>query len=192
MRPLRATGWKMDSFEFNKIAGAFLASCLFLMVLGLVSNGLVHAAKPDKPVFEEVAAAEHGDAGAPNAPAAAPEPIAPLLAKADPAKGEAAFTKRCALCHTAVQGGANKQGPNLWGVIGAKRAHLDNFSYSDAMKAKGGEWDFQSVSEFTTKPAGYLRGTKMAFAGLRDAAERADIIAYLRTQSSNPVPLPAP
>ena len=180
----------MDSFEFNKIAGAFLASCLFLMVLGLVSNGLVHAVKPEKAVFEEVAASDHSGSGAPTAEPAAPEPIAPLLAKADPAKGEAAFAKRCALCHTATDGGANKQGPNLWGIVGSKRAHLDNFSYSDAMKTKGGDWDFQSISEFTAKPAVYLRGTKMAFAGLRDAAERADIIAYLRTQSSKPVPLP--
>jgi cytochrome c len=183
----------MDSFEFNKIAGGVLAACLFLMVLGLVSNGLVHAAKPDKAIFEEVAAADHSGETKPGAPPAAPEPIAPLLVKADAAKGEAAFTKRCTLCHVAAENStAVKQGPNLWGVIGSPRAHVTGFTYSEAMKTKGGEWDFQSISEFITKPAAYVRGTKMAFAGLSNAAERADIIAYLRTQSSKPVPLPAP
>lgn len=181
----------MDSFEFNKIAGGLLAASLFLMVLGMVSNGLVHAAKPDKPVFEEVAAAGPSSGPGPAAPAKI-DPISPLLAKADPAKGEVAFVKRCALCHTAADGGVNKQGPNLWGVIGAKRAHLGTFTYSDVMKAKGGEWDFESVNEFVAKPAAYLRGTKMAFVGVSNAAERADIIAYLRAQSAKPVPLPAP
>lgn len=180
----------MDSFEFNKIAGGVLAACLFLMVLGMVSNGLVHASKPEKPVFEEVAAAGPTSGGGPAAAPAKLDPISPLLAKADAAKGEAAFAKRCALCHTVTDGGPNKQGPNLWGIIGAKRAHLGNFAYSDVLKAKGGDWDFESINEFIAKPAAYLRGTKMAFVGVSQAAERADIIAYLRAQSANPVPLP--
>jgi cytochrome c len=182
----------MDSFELNKIAGAVIGAALFAMVVGKVSGILIHPEPPAKPVF---AAVTGGGAAAPAAAPAAPEklpPLAPLLAKADPAKGEGDFTKRCATCHTAAKGGPNKVGPDLWNIIGRKRASHEGYSYSSAMVAKGGNWDYDSINEFIHKPQSFVKGTKMPFAGLPDAQERADIIAYLRKQNDNPPPLPQP
>jgi|CXWL01.1.fsa_nt_gi cytochrome c len=179
----------MDSFELNKIAGGLIAACLLAMIIGKVSGMVVHPTKPAKPVFEAVDEAA-APAGGPAAAPAALEPIAPLLAKANVAAGEAAFGKKCATCHTTTQGGANKVGPNQFGVVGGKKAHLDNFPYSKAMVEKGGEWDYESLNAFIAKPAAFIKGTKMAFAGVGNAQERADIIAWLRTQHSSPPPLP--
>lgn len=181
----------MDSFELNKIAGAVLAACLFAMVVGKVSDMIVHPhalEKPsiDVPVVEEAAPAAGGEV-------AKAEPIAPLMANANVANGEAAFAKRCATCHTVDKGGANKVGPNLWNIMGAKHAHLDNYSYSKAMQdTHDRTWDYQSMSEWITRPSAYIRGTKMAFAGIGNANERADIIAFLREKADNPLPLPDP
>ncbi len=182
----------MDSFELNKIAGAVLAAGLFMMVVGKIAHGLVEPEPPLKPVFAAVEPSTGGAAGA-AAPAAdaAPEPIGPLLAAADAKKGEADFNKRCSTCHTAAKGGPNKTGPDLWNIVGRQRASHEGFSYSSAMQAKGGSWDYETINEFITKPQGFVKGTKMAFAGLPNAKERADIIAFLRTQNDNPPPLPS-
>ncbi|MGE0151159.1 MAG: cytochrome c family protein [Reyranellaceae bacterium] len=179
----------MDSFELNKFAGGLIAACLLAMVIGKVSSMLVHPVPPAKPVFEAVDEAA-APAGGPAAAPAALEPIAPLLASANTGNGEAAFNKRCATCHTANQGGANKVGPNLFSVVGGKKAHLDGFSYSKALTEKEGPWDYEALNAFIAKPAAYIRGTKMAFAGVGNMQERADIIAWLRTQHSSPPPLP--
>lgn len=188
MQAAGMTGNSMDSFELNKIAGAVIGACLLAMVVGKISGGIVHPTAPAKPVFE---AADEAPATA--TAAAAPvalEPIAPLLAKANLANGEAAFNKRCATCHTANDGGANKVGPNLWGVVGGELAHLEGFSYSKAMQEKGGKWDYEALNAFLHKPQAYVKGTKMAFAGLSNDNERADIIAWLRAQDPSPEPLP--
>lgn len=182
----------MDSFELNKVAGAVLAAGLFMMVVGKIAHGLIEPEPPLKPVFAAVEPSTAGAAGA-AAPAAdaAPEPVGPLLAAADPKKGEADFNKRCSTCHTTVKGGPNKTGPDLWNIVGRARASHEGFTYSSAMQAKGGNWDYETINEFITKPQGFVKGTKMAFAGLPNAKERADIIAFLRTQNDSPPPLPA-
>lgn len=180
----------MDSFELNKIAGGLIAACLLAMIIGKVSGMVVHPTMPGKPVFEAVDEAAAPAAGGPAAAPAALEPIAPLLAKANAAAGEAAFGKKCATCHTANQGGANKVGPNLFSVVAGKMAHLNNFTYSKALAEKGGQWDYEALNAFIAKPAAFIKGTKMAFAGVGNAQERADIIAWLRTQHSSPPPLP--
>jgi cytochrome c len=181
----------MDSFELNKIAGGLIAACLLAMIIGKVSGMVVHPVAPAKPVFEAVEEAA-APAGAGGAAPAALEPVSPLLANANPANGEAAFTKKCATCHTANQGGANKVGPNLFSVVAGKKAHLDNFTYSKAMAEKGGNWEYEDLNAFLAKPSAFIKGTKMAFAGVGNAKERADIIAWLRTQHASPPPLPAP
>jgi cytochrome c len=180
----------MDSFELNKIAGGLLAAALFMMVVGKVAHGLVEVEPPQKPVFAAVEPATGGGNVA-SAPADAKvEPVGPMLAQADAKAGEAAFTKRCGTCHVAAKDGANKTGPDLWNVVGRARAAHAGFTYSSAMQAKGGNWDYETINEFIANPQGFVKGTKMALAPLRNAKERADIISFLRTRNDNPPPLP--
>ena len=122
--------------------------------------------------------------------AAAPAASLPeLLKAADPANGEKIATK-CKACHDFTKGGPNKVGPNLYDIVGAKQAHLDNFSYSDAVKGLGGQWSYENLDKFLTKPKDYAPGTKMTFPGLPKPEDRAAVIAYLRTLSDSPKPLP--
>ncbi len=181
----------MDSFELNKIAGAVLGSLLFIMGLGVISDALFAAPHMAKPGYPLPAAEEHHGGGA---AAAAPEVVVPLpvlLAKADPKKGEN-LVKACAACHSLDSSGAAKAtGPSLYGVID-RAIGSTGFAYSDTMKAKGGKWDYAQLNAFIANPKGVVAGTKMSYAGEKDAAKRADIISYLRSLASNPAPLPAP
>jgi cytochrome c len=117
-------------------------------------------------------------------------PLPELLAKADPAKGEAS-AKKCQACHDFSKGGPNKVGPNLWGVVGRPVASHEGFNYSAALKAKGGNWTYEDINHFITNPKNYVPGTLMAFAGDPNPEDRANILAYLRTLSDSPVPFPA-
>lgn len=181
----------MSSFEINKFAGAFLGALLLVFGLRFVSDFIFHVEAPEKPGFAVAVA----DAPAPaaEAPAAATaEPIATRLASADVAKGEASF-KKCSTCHTVDNGGPNRVGPNLYNVVGGPKAHIDGFAYSgvlaDAGKA-GQKWGFEELDKFIENPKAYMAGTKMAFAGIKDAKERADLIKFLHGKSDAPVPLP--
>jgi cytochrome c len=182
----------MDSFQLNKLAGAFLGTVFILMSIGIISDSLFDSPAPEKPGFlieaAEAAAPAEGAAGAEPAKA---ELISPLLAAADPAAGEKIF-KKCAACHTGDKGGANKVGPNLWGIVGRPAAAHEGFSYSAGMKefAAGGAWDYEKLASFITAPKAYVKGTAMGFAGLKKPDERANLIAYLRTLSDSPAALP--
>jgi cytochrome c len=180
----------MNAYELNKIFGAVVSSILVVTVLGFVANQLVHPHHLEKAVIDIKVADEAAPAGA--AAAAAPaaiDPIAPLLAKADADAGKA-VTKNCTSCHTFDKGGKNGVGPNLWGIVNNKRAHAEGFGYSPAMQGAGGSWDYEHINQFVANPKGAVPGTRMAFAGLRRAEDRANLIAYLRTLSDNPAPLP--
>jgi cytochrome c len=105
-----------------------------------------------------------------------------IMAQANSQEGEKIFNKVCTLCHTANKGGANKIGPNLWGIVGNSAAHKEDFSYSSAMqarKASGALWDQEALYRFLFSPKQYVVGTKMAYAGVKDDGERANLIAYL-------------
>ena len=178
----------MDSFEFNKFAGALLGTLLFVMGLGLFSDAIFSNPSPHHPGYALPAAEEaHGAGTAAAAPAAEPLPV--LMAKADAKKGEG-LAKACATCHTIEKGGAPKStGPVLAGVVGRKVAST-GFSYSDAMKAKGGDWSYADLNAFIANPKGVVSGTKMAYAGEKDAAKRADILAFLASITDNAPAMP--
>jgi cytochrome c len=188
----------MDSFEFNKIAGALLGTLMTVVAINLTAGLIFAPDKPEKPGYAvaEAGASASGGAAAAAAPADKPgpaEPIGVIMASADPARGQAAV-KACASCHTFEKGGANRVGPNLYGVLGGKKAHIDGFKYSAAMAergAKGETWGFEELYAFLENPKGYISGTTMSFAGVRRSGDRADIIAYLRSLADSPVPLPA-
>ena len=181
----------MDSFELNKLIGAFLAVVFVVFSVSIVSDAIFATHAPETPGYAiEVAEAET-DAG--GGEEAAGPTIAELLATADPAAGATVFRK-CVACHTAEQGGANKVGPNLWDVVNRPIASHEGFRYSAAMRefSQGGSvvWDYEHLSGFLQAPRSYVSGTAMAFAGIRNPQEEANLIAYLRSLSDNPAPLP--
>ena len=172
--------------SFNTMAGCFLASALFALVLGKVSNALVDSHPLAKPAIAVPEAA--ADAGP--VPSAELAPIGPKLKDANVEKGKALYVQQCFTCHTVDKGGVNKVGPNQWDIVGRKKASHEGFSYSSALQAKGGEWTYENINHMIFKPQAFVRGTKMAFAGLPKEQDRADLIAYLRTMNDNPPPLP--
>lgn len=173
----------------NTIAGWALFSGIVALGLGSLSAHYFLADKPERPekmgyeIEGVVASSESGEA-------AADEPIEARLAAGDPAKGEATF-KKCQSCHSINQGGANGIGPNLYAVVGeAVAVGRGGFAYSDDLKAHGGKWDFATLDQWLKSPKAFAAGTKMTFAGLTDAQDRANVILYLNAQGSN-LPLPA-
>lgn len=179
----------MDTFEWNKIAGGILATMLVLYVINGLGNVAVSPRAPESvayPVPEvEGAAAEATAAVEEELPS-----LAALLAAADVERGMK-VSRKCVACHTFKQGGKNKVGPNLWNVVGRDMATMGGFSYSSAMKEAEGAWSFASLDEFLTRPKKFMPGNKMTFPGLKKAVDRANVIAYLRTLSDSPRPLPA-
>lgn len=170
----------------NTIAGWTLAACGAALGLSIVGGMIYHGERPEKMGYPIEGVQEAGAVGA-----VAEVPIATLLASADPAKGAEVF-KKCAACHTVNQGGANGIGPNLYATVGEAIAQgKGGYAFSDALKSVGGAWDFDKLNAWLTSPRKFASGTKMTFAGLGNAQDRANVILYLNQQGSN-LPLPAP
>ena len=180
----------MDSFELNKIIGALLGTCILVLVTSFAAHAIFTPKPLEKPGFE-IAVKEDTSHGAGAKEAAAPsEPIEKLLQTASAEKGQAA-AKVCQTCHTFEKNGPNRVGPNLWGIVGDHRGEgRGGFNFSAAMKAKGGTWTYDDLNKFLTNPKAFIPGTAMGFAGIQKDSQRADVIAYLRTLSDNPEPLP--
>ena len=181
----------MDGFEFNKIAGAVLATLLIVLGLSNLSGIIYHSETPEKPGYA-IEVAETGGTGEAQAATGPAVSFGTLLASADPAKG-AAGAKACAACHDFTKGGPNKTGPDLWDVVERGIASHEGFAYSEGMKARSAEkWTYENLDAFIKDPKTATPKTKMAFAGVKKDQARADIIAYLASLSDAPKPFPAP
>jgi cytochrome c len=180
----------MDYYRINQIAMAVLGALLLFFGAKTIVNIAYEEHEPEKPGYEVAGTEPHGKPGE-EKPGGGAGDLAVLLAAADPARG-AEVAKKCAICHSFDKGGPNMIGPNLYGVLGHKIASHEGYEYSDALKAKEGDWDYEKINHMIENPNVFAPGTKMAlFPGLPDAKQRADVIAFLRTKNDNPPPLPA-
>jgi cytochrome c len=167
----------MDSFEFNKIAAAVLVVALLVIGLNQIADSIYRVKKPETQGYKiEGVSTAKGEIKKEEKLA----DIKVLLATANVGAGENVF-KKCAACHTNVSGGASKIGPPMWGIVGKKSGSHPEFKYSSALAAHGKAWSVEELNAFLYKPADYIKGTKMAFAGIAKDEERANLIAYLST-----------
>ena len=179
----------MDSFELNKIVAAVLMVALLVIGIGKLSDVIFHVEKPETPGYsvevEAVATTSTTDSNTDKDVV----DIAALMAMGDIAHGEKVF-KKCAACHSIVKGGKNAIGPALYNVVGRKIGAIEDYKYSKALAEYGKEWSFEELNGFLIKPAKWVKGTKMAYAGLRKEKDRASVIKYLNENSDSPLPLP--
>ena len=182
----------MDSFEINKIIAAVLLTALIVIGIGKFTDILFYVEKPQESAYKidglEVAA-NKVPSGSTEKKVAEIVDIKALLALGDLAHGQKVF-KKCTACHQIAADGKNMIGPNLWSVIGRTAGSVNDYKYSKAMIAYGKEWTFEEMNSYLIKPQAYIKGTKMAFAGLRKEKDRASVILYMNSKSSSPKPLP--
>ena len=180
----------MDSFELNKIIAAVLMVALIIIGIGKLSDAIFYVEKPKTPGYViEIEQATSASTETKSDKVVEKIDIAALLAMGDLAHGEKVF-KKCAACHSIVKGGKNNIGPALYNVVNRQVGLVDNYKYSKALAAYGKNWTFEELNGYLIKPAKWIKGTKMAFAGLRKEKDRASVILYLNKNSDNPLPLP--
>jgi cytochrome c len=172
-----------DPLFVNKIAAAILSAGLLAMITGFAAHMLYHPKELEKQAY--LIASEAPVAVSTAALPTGPEPVMAMLASASADAGKK-VAKKCAACHSFTKGGPNKVGPNLWNIVGGKPALTAGYKYSGAMKSMVVNWEFEELNKFLYKPKAYLKGTKMSFAGLKKASDRAAVIAYLTSLSDSP------
>ena len=179
----------MNSFELNKIIAAVLMVALLVIGLGKLSNVIFHVNKPETPGYK-VDVDQIVTTAAPTSSTEVEKvDISALMALGDVTDGEKIF-KKCAACHSINKGGKNNIGPALYNVVGRKIGKVSDYKYSKALAAYDKAWTFEELNGFLIKPSKWIRGTKMAYAGLRKEKDRASVIKYLNQNSDSPIPLP--
>ena len=179
----------MDSFEINKIIAAVLMVALLVIGIGKLTDIIFYVEKPEKPGYAVKLDEATTTSVSTNTSTEEKIDINALMALGDVASGEKVF-KKCAACHSIVKGGKNNIGPALYNVVGRKVGSISDYKYSKALAAYDKDWTFEELNGFLIKPAKWIKGTKMAFAGLRKEKDRASVIKYLNQNSDNPLPLP--
>ena len=180
----------MDSFEINKIIAAILMVALLIIGLDKISDAIFYVEKPETPSYS-IEVEQFISASTTNAEEKIEKlvDIAALMSMGDAVSGEKIF-KKCAACHSIVKGGKNNIGPALYNVVGRKVGVVSDYKYSKALVEYKKEWTFEELNGYLIKPSKWIKGTKMAFAGLRKEKDRASVIKYLNQNSDNPLPLP--
>ena len=179
----------MDSFEINKIIAAVLMVALLIIGIGKISDIIFYTEKPKTPGYSIEVEQVASNSTATTESSEKVIDIAALLAMGDLAAGEKVF-KKCAACHSINKGGKNNIGPALYNVVGRQVGSVSDYKYSKALSGYGKEWTFEELNGYLIRPAKWIKGTKMAFAGLRKEKDRASVIMYLNQNSDNPLPLP--
>ena len=179
----------MDSFEINKIVAAILMVALLIIGISKLSEIIFHVEKPKKPGYVVELDQVSTTSVSKETTTEKKVDISALMAMGDVIAGEKIF-KKCAACHSIIKGGKNNIGPALYNVVGRKVGVVDGYKYSKALTKYGKEWDFEELNGYLIKPAKWIKGTKMSFAGLRKESDRASVIKYLNQNSDNPLPLP--
>ena len=170
----------------NKIIVSIVLAIFLILGINKITDVIFYVEKPEKSVYQvdSLVAASSTTSSEVNLES---EDIMAIFASVSASDGAKIF-KKCAACHSIAQGGKNKIGPALWGVIGRKAGSVSDYKYSKAMAAYAKPWSFEEMNGFLIKPKEWIKGTKMSFAGLKDAKERAAIILYMNTNSSSPLP----
>ena len=180
----------MDSFELNKIIAAILMVVLLIIGIGKLSNVIFYVEKPKTPGYSvDVEQAVVASSQSASVTTEEKVDMASLMALGDLTIGEKVF-KKCAACHSIIKGGKNNIGPALYNVVGRKTGIVTDYKYSKALASYDKEWTFEELNGYLIKPAKWIKGTKMAFAGLRKEKDRASVIKYLNQNSDNPIQLP--
>ena len=170
----------------NKIFVSIILAIILVLGINKITDVMFYVEKPEKSAYQvasvtkvaNTTSSETSDSGN----------IMALFASTSAADGAKVF-KKCTACHSIAKGGANKIGPALWGVLGRKAGSFPNYKYSKAIVAHGKVWSFEEMNGFLIKPKEWIKGTKMAFAGLKNAKDRAAVILYMNENSDNPLPI---
>ena len=181
----------MDSFEINKIIASILLVALLIIGISKISNIIFKVDKLDTSAYKVELTDDGPKQISEDITMKAEDKvdISALMALGDIAHGEKVF-KKCSACHSIEAGGGNKIGPALYNVVGRKIAAVEDYKYSKALVEYERNWSFEELNGFLIKPQKWIKGTKMAYAGLRKEKDRASVILYLNKYSDNPLPLP--
>jgi len=180
----------MDSFELNKIIAAVLMTALIVIGINKLADSIFYVESPKQSAYKVEGVELASSTGTTTEIKEVVQlDIKEILALGDAAHGEKVF-KKCSACHIVAKGGKNLIGPALYGVVGRASASIPDYAYSSALKAHGKNWSFEELNGFLLKPRSYIKGTKMAYAGLRKDKDRASVILYLNNQSDSPLSRP--
>ena len=181
----------MSWLEVNKILASIIVAVIIVSLISIFGDILINQNMTQKAKNAYLIEIDEEDSGdvAEETQSLEIEEIAVFLSSASSDNGEKLF-KKCTACHTYEKDGANKVGPNLWGLINNQKANVEGFAYSQALAETGGKWGYEELNNFLYKPKEYIKGTKMNFSGLKKIEERADLILFLRDQAEPLAPLP--
>ena len=174
----------------NKIIVSIVLALILILGINKITDVMFYVEKPEKSAYQvaNVASTSGTTTSQESSENSESGNIMELFASASAADGAKVF-KKCAACHSITQGGKNKIGPALWGVIGRQAGSVSDYKYSKAMSAYKKVWSFEEMNGFLIKPKDWIKGTKMSFAGLKDGKERAAVILYMNENSDSPLPL---